>query len=237
MQYLWGIEDLKPSHSGDYLFRERKIKHSENTQSNLGSKILSSRTQLLAKLQKQRLSDFILLIIFYSLSRLSTYMIELASKWKHAWWVILFSKQELILSLTSRLILSLTSISVSNEEKFSLFQDSSSCCIQISRHLFLLLEGFRVPNFAQRWIIGWRNNYTGLALQDGQRNVTRSSFCLLGKAAIFPFLQVGCDWDKIRHAMTQNMKNRKTIVWISKPWHKDPNWQQNLLVKIHFSIW
>ena len=122
-------------------------------------------------------------------------------------------------------------------EKFSLFQDSSSCCIQISRHLFLLFEGFRVPNFAQRWIVGWRINYTGLALQDGQRNVTRSSFCLLGKAAIFPFLQVGCDWDKIRHAMTQNMKNRKTIVWISKPWHKDPNWQQNLLVKIHFSIW
>ena len=42
---------------------------------------------------------------------------------------------------------------------------------QISRSLILLFEQSRASTFVQRWAIGWRNNYTWLALQEGHTNV------------------------------------------------------------------
>ena len=80
-----------------------------------------------------------------------------------------------------------------DEKPFWIIVTWSSC--SILKHLLLVFEGSRAPIFAHQWAIGWWNNYTGLALQEGLLRDTRMSefksemsFCLFGKAATFSFL-------------------------------------------------
>ena len=106
---------------------------------------------------------------------------------------------------------------------------------KISSHLFLLFEGSRAPNLAERWVIGWWYIYTGLALQEGYTNVSKPEVILPFQQGshfkFFPFIGQGVHMTVMFqnvlpplalfslhymvHMMTQNtgMESRKHMVW------------------------